>query len=201
MLDESMSFIEAYIQEHDALGQMYTSSNVSHESNWQAPPEYVVKFNFDSSFDSSSRSATTGVVGQNNLGFIMAACSIPHRNVADAFVPEAYACRQAVLFAKESGFSRVIVEGDSLSVIKKLNSDEAERSTIYPIVHDIKVLSRDFSSISYCFARRGANNVAHVLAQEYRSNPGPCYWVEEAPAAATVASELDRRRLAQSQTL
>ncbi|KAK8631533.1 hypothetical protein V6N13_028316 [Hibiscus sabdariffa] len=201
VVDEYVSFIEAYIQEQDALGQVYTSPNVSYESSWQAPCGSVVKFNFGAAFDPNSRSATTGVVGRNSLGLIVAACSFPHRGVADASVAEAYACRQAVLFAKELGFSRVIVEGESLSVIKKLNSDVSDRSIICPIVHDIKFLSKDFSSISFCFARREANNIAHVLAWEFRSHPSPCYWLEDASATVMAASELDRRRLAQPQVI
>ncbi|KAK8578173.1 hypothetical protein V6N13_047029 [Hibiscus sabdariffa] len=99
-------------------------------SIWQAPPEPVVKFNFDSAFNAHSR------------------------NVADAFATEAYA-----------------------------------------FVHDIKVLSRDFRSISFSFALREANNAAHVLARECRSYPAPCYWIEEAPEAIIRASKLDQRRL------
>ncbi|KAK8487054.1 hypothetical protein V6N13_016276 [Hibiscus sabdariffa] len=201
VIDEFVSFIETYIQEQVALGQVYTSPNVSYESSWQAPCRSVVKFNFDAAFDPSSRSATTGVIGQNSLGLIVATCSFPHRSVADAFVAKAYACRQAVLYAKELSFSRVIVEGDSSSVIKKLNSDISDRSIICPIVHYIKFLSRDFSSVSFCFARRGANNTTHILTQEFRNHPSPCYWLEDASATVMAASELDRRRLAQPQVL
>ncbi|KAK8479771.1 hypothetical protein V6N11_052705 [Hibiscus sabdariffa] len=154
---------------------------------------------FSSFFFQRSGSATSGVVGRNNLGLIMAACSVQHENVANAFMAEALACRQAVLFARELGFSRVIIEGVSLTVIKKLNSDAVDRSLICPIVHDIKILSLDFNNISFCFVRRGANKAAHALAHECRNNPGPCYWVEEAPVATTTKCELDRTRLEQVQ--
>ncbi|KAK9020495.1 hypothetical protein V6N11_010518 [Hibiscus sabdariffa] len=192
-IEKSTSFIVAFIHEQDNLDRVLDGPGASCESFWQAPPELVVKFNFDSAF--SLRTGTTGVVGQNNLGFLMASCSIQHENVADAFMAEALACRQAVWFAKELGFSRVIIEGDSLTVIKKLNSGAVDRSLICPIVHDIKVLSKDFSSISFCFVRRGANKAAHALAHECRSFSGPCYWVEEAPATTMVECELDHSRL------
>ncbi|KAL4332661.1 hypothetical protein GQ457_07G043390 [Hibiscus cannabinus] len=192
-IEKSASFIIAFIHEQDSLERVLEGSGASGDSFWQAPPECVVKFNFDAAF--SSRTATTGVVGRNNLGLLMASCSIQHVNVADAFVAEALACRQAVRFAKDLGFSRVVIEGDSLIVIKKLNSDAVDRSLICPIVHDIKVLSKDFNSISFCFVRRRANKAAHALARECRSFSGPCYWIEEAPTATMVECELDRSRL------
>ncbi|KAL4282031.1 hypothetical protein GQ457_03G028010 [Hibiscus cannabinus] len=129
----------------------------------------------------------------------MATCFVQHENVANAFMAEALACRQAILFARELGFSRVIIEGVSLTVIKKLNLDAVDRSLICSIVHDIKILSMDFNSISFCFVRRGANKTVHVLAHECRNNPGPCYWVEEASVATTTECELDRSRLEQVQ--
>ncbi|KAK8583831.1 hypothetical protein V6N12_068089 [Hibiscus sabdariffa] len=67
-------------------------------SQWEAPPEAAVKINFDS------------------------ASNFHARNVSDAFVTEALACKQAVHFAKDIGFLNVIIEEDSLTVSKKLNS-------------------------------------------------------------------------------
>ncbi|KAK9006410.1 hypothetical protein V6N11_035450 [Hibiscus sabdariffa] len=66
--DESMTFVEAYIREQDALGQVLSKTIPM----W---------------------SAMTWVIGWNNQGLIMAACSYPHRHVAYAFVAEAYACK------------------------------------------------------------------------------------------------------------
>ncbi|KAK8479940.1 hypothetical protein V6N12_030476 [Hibiscus sabdariffa] len=97
----------------------------------------------------------------------------------------------------ELGFSKVIIEGDSLTVIKKLNSNAVDRSVICPIVHNIKILSKDFSSISFCFVRRGANKATHALAHECGSNHGPCYWIEKAPVATMTECGLDRSRLVQ----
>ncbi|KAL4369153.1 hypothetical protein GQ457_05G006010 [Hibiscus cannabinus] len=143
-------------------------------------------------------SATSGIIARNSRGLIMAACSFLHRNVVDAFVAEAYACKQAVCFAKDLGFTRVIIEGDSLIIIKKLNSGKVDRSVVSPIIRDIQTLSQEFDSISFCFVRREANTAAHVLVQECRSFSTPCYWVEEAHEATTAAAEFDKRKLLQT---
>ncbi|KAL4273256.1 hypothetical protein GQ457_13G013200 [Hibiscus cannabinus] len=94
-----------------------------------------------------------------------------------------------VSFAKDLGFRRRMIEGDSLTIIKRINSDRPDRSPISSIVHDIRVLSGDFKRISFAFVRREANSAAHVLARECRSYPVPCYWLEEAPKATTNASK------------
>ncbi|KAK8708169.1 hypothetical protein V6N13_059214 [Hibiscus sabdariffa] len=122
---------------------------------------------------------------ENSHGLIMAACASHHSNVA-----EAIACKQAVQFAKELRFSNVVVEGDSLTMFKKINSCAPDRSVVASIVFDIKELSLDFHSI--IFVRRDANNAAHVLARECRSIQNPCYWIEEAPVGTNVASEVNR---------
>ncbi|KAK8527528.1 hypothetical protein V6N12_054735 [Hibiscus sabdariffa] len=187
------SFASALLE---TLGRLLPKSIPMRESYWQASPKSAIKFNFDSTFNSRSGSATTGVIGRNNRGLIVAACSFSHRNVADVFAAEAYACKHAVLFAKDLGFPRVIIEGDSLTIIKKINSDSADRSSIYPIVRDIKFLTWSFTSIYFCFVRREANNATHALARECRNYLDPRYWMEQAPEAATMASELDRSRCA-----
>ncbi|KAK9008855.1 hypothetical protein V6N11_080332 [Hibiscus sabdariffa] len=159
------------------------------------PPDSVVKFNFDSAFNFQAKIATSGVLGRNACGLIMAACSVSHRDVADAFITEALACKQVVVFARDMGFSSVIIKGDSLTVMKKLNTSNSDKSIISPIVHDIKVLARDFDSISFRFVRRDANNAAHVLAREFRFQQDPLYWIEEAPQHTTIAVEMDIRKI------
>ncbi|KAK8575357.1 hypothetical protein V6N12_063032 [Hibiscus sabdariffa] len=101
----------------------------------------------------------------------------------------------AVPEENELGFRRIVVEGDSLSVIKKVNCNIADKSIIAPIIHDIKEAARNLESVSFCFARREANNSVHVLARDGRFNGAPMYWIEEAPMNVVLAAKLDRRRM------
>ncbi|KAL4385889.1 hypothetical protein GQ457_09G010450 [Hibiscus cannabinus] len=160
--------------------------------HWKSHPLSVIKFNFDATFNQQSRLSTTSVLGRNSQGLIMAACASPHSNVADAFVAEAITCKQAVQFAKEFGFSNLVIEVDSLTLFKKINSCVPDRSVIAPIMFYIKEISLGFHSIIFSFVRQDSNNTAHVLARECRSIQNPCYWIEEAPVGTTAASEVDR---------
>ncbi|KAK9012697.1 hypothetical protein V6N11_040736 [Hibiscus sabdariffa] len=98
----------------------------------------------------------------------MAACSTLHPHVSDAFQAEALACLVAVNFTRDLGFTRVVIEGDSLTV---------------------------FVSVNYGFVHREANGAAHVLAQEGKMYSSPMYWMEEAPSNTTLAADKYRERL------
>lgn len=50
----------------------------------------------------------------------MGSCTYPMRNVRDPTTAEAYACLHGVTFAEDLGFEDAIIEGDSLTIVKKL---------------------------------------------------------------------------------
>lgn len=50
----------------------------------------------------------------------MSACTYPYIGVADAFVVEARACKRALCFAFDMGSRKIILEGDSVTIIKRL---------------------------------------------------------------------------------
>ncbi|KAK9030526.1 hypothetical protein V6N11_031951 [Hibiscus sabdariffa] len=171
-------------------------ANTAHQPvAWEAPPVNVFKFNFDAAYDSQGKRTMVGVIGRDNAGNIVASCVAPFSNVADVLVAESLACLQAVRYAKDLGFRRVIFEGDSLTVVKKINEGRLERSVTAPLIYDIRVAAKDFDSVSFTFARSDANRAAHTLARDYRSQQSPYFWIEEAPAGATVAANLDRSKL------
>lgn len=52
----------------------------------------------------------------------------PWENIADPVMVEARACLQAITMAEEMGFQDICVEGDTLTIIHKLNSREANKA-------------------------------------------------------------------------
>ena len=53
---------------------------------------------------------------------------------------EVLATRRALVFAKELGFNRVIVEGDSANTITSINGGHMDRSALGHVLLDIKSL-------------------------------------------------------------
>ncbi|KAL4325408.1 hypothetical protein GQ457_11G024590 [Hibiscus cannabinus] len=64
----------------------------------------------------SNMKSISGVIASDSAWLIMASCIVHHCHVAEMFVAEVLACLQAVTFAKELGFKRVVIECDSLTV-------------------------------------------------------------------------------------
>ncbi|KAK8993767.1 hypothetical protein V6N11_007987 [Hibiscus sabdariffa] len=111
----------------------------------------------------------------------MAACTYPYMNVADTFMAKVMACEQAVTFAIELGFRSVQMEGDSLSVIKKLISATSDKSILSPIIKDISSKRGFFESLTFSFVGGSDNGAAHALYRKGLHHSNPRYWVEEAP--------------------
>ncbi|KAL3830578.1 hypothetical protein ACJIZ3_019380 [Penstemon smallii] len=115
-----------------------TPSTASNRSNlhWIPPSSNYIKINFDAA------------VGNSGDG-----------------VAETTAALRAVQFAIESGWQRIILEGDCLNVIKGIVIREASLSSVGCILEEIKVLCRSFSSFSACHTIRENNRAAHELAR------------------------------------
>jgi hypothetical protein len=79
---------------------------------------------------------------------------------------EAVACRDGVILAREMNSRRVPVETDSQELVKLWEMGEFQRSSISPIIRDIKDISVSFLDLSLMYANRAYNHVAHTLAKQ-----------------------------------
>ncbi|KAK8694072.1 hypothetical protein V6N13_071634 [Hibiscus sabdariffa] len=155
----------AFILEIESLVVVSAPKPVPKDVKWFPPDNNSIKINFDASFNISTNSSVTGIVARNFQGLVMAACTFSHSAVTDAFTAEALACETAVTFVSDLGFNSVQVEGDSLSIIKKLNATTMDRSLLSPIISDIQNLRGSFDSITFSFVSWKGNMVAHELAK------------------------------------
>lgn len=100
---------------------------------------------------------------------------------------ELMACRKAIEFSKEAGFSRPIIEGDSLNVIRALSDSTENRSLLVHIYDDIKCDLRGMQVLSFSWAKRCRNMVAHSLAKHAWNLLDDMYWIENTPVRMTDA--------------
>ncbi|MBA0755294.1 hypothetical protein Gogos_020744 [Gossypium gossypioides] len=66
------------------------------------------------------------------------------------------------------GFRHLIVEGDSLTVIKSIKKKGEDKSVLMPITHHICKMDLHFDEVSYIFVPRTVNGAAYTLALEGR---------------------------------
>ncbi|MBA0754932.1 hypothetical protein Gogos_021629 [Gossypium gossypioides] len=98
---------------------LYPTPRATVKEIWRPPDQGVIKLNFDASFVKKEKIATTAVLARNATGEIVGAETYLFANIADAFVAEARACERALIFTSSMCLRRLIVEGDSLTAIKK----------------------------------------------------------------------------------
>ena len=107
---------------------------------------------------------------------------------------ELLACRKAVEFAIDAGFSMLVIEGDNVYVIKAISLQEANISLLGNVMEDIKHLIRGLRWVSISHTRRSGNQgsrfhtVPASTTSIYRTgkqtgtyNPLVSYWKKYRP--------------------
>ncbi|MBA0876248.1 hypothetical protein Goshw_028258 [Gossypium schwendimanii] len=100
---------------------------------------------------------------------------------------------KAIQFGAELGFLRSDIEGDALSVIKNIQSEEDDRSEIRAYILDAKGLKNYFISCRFIHAWRQMNKVAHLLAKEGLGMEEDTYLRNDLPRSVARAVEENRR--------
>jgi ribonuclease HI len=146
------------------------ASNQRRETNksvlkWSPPPVGTVSINVDAAIFASSRQMGSGVVIRDHNGVCLTACSERVDEVVTPEIAEALAMRRAMSLAKDEGFSKIIVNSDCLSVLKRIMCDTEDRSSCGTVIRDIKKLAKTFRSCSFHHVNRVINVAAHSLAK------------------------------------
>ena len=154
------------------------------EVGWQPPPESVYKLNYDIAVFADSASSGFGAVIRNSSGEVMAAMTIKGPAVRDSDEAELLACRKAMEFAIDVGFTVLIIEGDSVNAMRGIVLGKENQSALGHVIGDIRHLmgAVEWSFVS-CIKRNG-NRVAHALARYAHHFSSDLFWMEEVPSVA-----------------
>ncbi|KAA3481447.1 Zinc finger, CCHC-type [Gossypium australe] len=148
---------------------------------WSHPPGQEIKINFDGAFDERSNYSASGVVVKDSSGRVLISSTTIHKGVVSAFVAEAVACSQATQIALDMNKEVTIIEGDSLSVIKKCKNTTQDKSQIGPFIHDIHRMKLRGRSLKFEYIPRSANNLAHILATKTLKRKEEIYLINSVP--------------------
>ncbi|CAL5401578.1 unnamed protein product [Camellia sinensis] len=150
---------------------------------WCAPAEGWFKINFDGAWFKELQTVGVGVVIRNSMGEVMGAMSEQLPFWVDADCAEAFAAAKAIELAKYLGFSDIILEGDSLNIVKALWEDVELLPEYGHLVSQVVGASRLFRSFQVCHVGRMGNMLAHGLAWMARDLDHQLVWMEEVPQA------------------
>ena len=150
----------------------------------QPPLNPALKLNFDAAIFSDLNYLGSGVIIRNEKGDVMALMSARAPPVNDSEEAKILACRKAIEFAIDAGFTELIMEGDNTAVMQALTSSGANQSHLGHIIQDIQWLAQGLRWVRFSCVNRGVNSVAHVLARYAKHIREDMYWMEDAPPLA-----------------
>ena len=102
----------------------------SSRNSWQPPPPLVYKLNFDVGTFSNMNCPGFGAIIHNEEGEVMAGMSVKGPFVHNSAEVEALACRKAVKFSIEAGFSRLVIEGDNATMMNAISCSADNNSLL-----------------------------------------------------------------------
>ena len=114
-------------------------------------------------------------------GLVLGSCSKHLPQAYSAVEVEALAAATALALAEDLGMQRVILEGDSLVIIKALREEEQFFSPVGLLLEDVRKLSLSFQQLLYSHTKREGNSVTHNLARYANSIPDFLVWMEDVP--------------------
>ena len=137
---------------------------------WRPPFHSLFKLNFDVAIFREYNSFGFNAMIWNEQGEVMVVMAAKGPPVSSSEEANTLACRKALEFAVDAGFSELVVEGDNVNVMRAVSSSTMNLSLLGNVIADIQCLLCGLGRVSIsCIKRRGGGNrVAHELARYAR---------------------------------
>ncbi|XP_075665426.1 uncharacterized protein LOC142635094 [Castanea sativa] len=97
-------------------------------------------------------------------GEVMASFLARGPPIADSEEAKLLACRKALEFAVDTGFTYIVVEGNNTVVMNAILSSRTAYSWLGHLYDDVKCMAAGISNLTVSYVSRTANSVAHSLA-------------------------------------
>ncbi|XVF38353.1 hypothetical protein REPUB_Repub20aG0094100 [Reevesia pubescens] len=144
-IDQPAIFAKNYLLEFNQAQEQVVQNLIAAAQSWQPPEGNFVKVNFDGARRVGDHKGGIEIVIRNKVGLVMAALYGVVSHVANPFIIEAMAACHALIFARELGFNKIILEGDALTIIKKMQTDNKDLSPIGVLIEEATYLCIMFS--------------------------------------------------------
>ena len=145
---------------HEYHSRIMTSDSRLHrrtqhlQQRWVPLPANLVKINLDGAIFSKDNFSRVRAVIRDENGLVLGSCSKHLPQAYSAVEVEALAAATALALAEDLDMTRVILEGDSLVIIKALREEEQFLSPIGLLLEDVRMLSLSFQKLLYSHTKR-----------------------------------------------
>ncbi|GKV01547.1 hypothetical protein SLEP1_g14094 [Rubroshorea leprosula] len=147
IVEQSLLFLNEYRCLTISKGRGATVVQRHTETRWQPPGEELVKINVDGATSDEERVHGMGAVARDSLGEVMAAMVCKGQGLVPAEIAKACSLQQALRWAQNLSFRRIILESDCSSIVTALNSLTLSfHSSLGAILLDCKRLMTMFLS-------------------------------------------------------
>ncbi|MBA0580709.1 hypothetical protein Gorai_022915, partial [Gossypium raimondii] len=129
------------ISSQDWFYYVLVVSNITFSRQARPSEGTMLKVNFDAASNANSMLSCAGIVIRDNLGRVFGSQSVPTTYIPTAFVAKALACSHTVHLALEFGLQEVTIEGDPLTVIRKVRSPLYDALSIGAYIQNVKAVA------------------------------------------------------------
>ncbi|MBA0754177.1 hypothetical protein Gogos_020357, partial [Gossypium gossypioides] len=186
-------YVQSYITELNEIDKSRSKASIT-VKKWRKPPDRIVKINFDAAYDGRQNRSAVGLVARDREGTVLLSCSEIHHRITSAFAAEAVACRKALQTGIGMKWESIIIERDSLSIIRKCKEKSPDKSLVSAYIYDIHQLRLKLKECSFEYVPRSANSLMHILAKETLKRNVGVYLVGRVPEAAEDQAASERVR-------
>ena len=148
---------------------------------WRKPSPGWIKFNWDAAIDLECQRMGIGIIARDHTGTFLAAVSTSMPGVTDPTTAEAITSWKMAEACVTLGYSKVILEGDSIEIVNSMQSDGSCWSRYGTMINNTKVLLDSLQEWKVSHARRTANVAAHLLAKHGLTVDAECMWQFDFP--------------------
>lgn len=152
------------------------------KKGWMKPHGTQVKVNWDVALNNKVNTTGLGGLIRDSRGEVLISfcCCVQHH--LQPVLVEVSVLRRTMTICLDLNISNIFFEGDYLQVVKAVNSPQASNTKLNPFIFDIQLLLLQNSDWQVCYAHKGANQVAHVLAKLACSVEFDRIWIEQCPS-------------------
>ncbi|KAL2941941.1 hypothetical protein RDABS01_030291 [Bienertia sinuspersici] len=151
-----------------------------HKQQVVSPMEGWVKINVDAHIGENDFIGV-GIVWRNHVGKILGAAVRRCQGRWKSDIAEAMAALFGVQVARRFGFEKVIMECDSLAVVRHITTNAEGCSPIFLFVNEVNSLKNSFVNFVCSHVKRGGNCVAHLIAKEFVEVGSERVWLDPIP--------------------
>ena len=165
ILDTASSQLDNFSKVEAGRRMSSTARSVPEVVQWSKPCLRWIELNWDATIDSGKQKMRIGIIARDHTGSILAAVCASRPHVTEPTTAEAIAVWKLVDVCLSLGYAKVVLEGNSLEVVKALQTEGPCWSRFGLMIKDAKILLNSLQEWRVSHVKQMRKKAAHILAK------------------------------------